>query len=167
MNPQQELQSIEQYYTAFFIDSNFSDLELPPLTRLPFDRQDVLTELLNLPSTKALAPDGLPALIWRHFAHDLVDPLMHQIIRVWLNHPIELPTHWTTGWIHLLPKPNKSPNKPQALRQPFDPFACSIRSTRSLQGSNTSRLYIKCLTDLNIFRYTRICLTEAHVNAFS
>ena len=116
LTPQQELQSIEQYYTSLFADQNFSDPEVHSLTRLPFDRQAVLTELLNLPSTKVLAPDGLPGLIWKHVAHDFVDPTMHQINRIWLNHPIKLPDHWTTGWIHLLPKPNKSPNKPQALR---------------------------------------------------
>ena len=114
--PQQELISIEQYYTNLFADPHFGSPELAPLTKFPFDRQDVFTKLLHLPSTKALAPDGLPALIWKHFAHDLVDPLMHQIHQVWLSRPIHLPVHWTTGWIHLLPKPNKSPSKPQALR---------------------------------------------------
>ena len=29
---------------------------------------------------------------------------------------IQPPAHWTTGWIFLLPKPNKTPSKPQALR---------------------------------------------------
>ena len=41
---------------------------------------------------------------------------MHQIQQVWLRYPVNLPDHWTTGWIHLLTKPNKSPSKPQALR---------------------------------------------------
>ena len=41
---------------------------------------------------------------------------MHQIQQVWLRYPVNLPNHWTTGWIHLLTKPNKSPSKPQALR---------------------------------------------------
>ena len=76
----------------------------------------MLTELLHLPSTKALAQDGLPALIWKNFAHNLIDPLMHQIHQVWPRHPIHLPDHWTTGWIHFLPNPNKCPSKPQALR---------------------------------------------------
>ena len=76
----------------------------------------MLTELLHLPSTKALAPNGLLALIWKYFAHDLVDPLMHQIQQVWLRYPVILPDYWTTGWIHLLTKPIKSPSKPQALR---------------------------------------------------
>ena len=36
--PQQELHSIEQYYTNLFVDPNFPAPELAPLTRLPFDR---------------------------------------------------------------------------------------------------------------------------------
>ena len=114
--PQQEVQSIEEYYMDLFADASFPETELHSLARIPFDRQAVFTELLNLPSTKALAPDRLPALIWKYFAHDLIDPLMHQIHKDWLQIPLKLPDHWTTGWIHLLPKPKKSPNKPQALR---------------------------------------------------
>ena len=160
--PQQELISIEQYYTNLFADPHFGAPELPPLTRLPFPRQEVLTELLHLPSTKALVPDGLPALIWKHFAHDLIDPLMHQINRVWLSHPIQLPDHWTTGWIHLLPKPNKSPSKPQALRpiclqHPINKILAGIQCKQIIQQT-FDRLRCLPLYAYLPHRRTRECL---------
>ena len=88
----------------------------PALTSLPFTEADVLHELQHLPVTKALAPDGFPALIWRHFA-SILTPVMFSCIRhAWCQSQSLPPSHWSAGWLHLLAKPNKTPNQPAALR---------------------------------------------------
>lgn len=73
-------------------------------------------ELRAMPSMKTLAPDGFLAFILKHFADDLA-PFVHATFeQCWLGDMIRPPAHWAPGWIHLLPKPNKAPSKPRALR---------------------------------------------------
>ena len=79
-------------------------------------RSHILQELQHLPVTKALPPDGFPALIWRHFAHVLIPIFWTCIQQAWCDKINAPPPHWSAGWIHLLAKPNKTPNKPEALR---------------------------------------------------
>lgn len=112
----QEVLAIEKYYIELLADPDLPAFPTRTLDRLPFTGQDVLAELMALPGHKALAPDGIPALIWKPFAEDLIDPLMQQFHQIWVVGPIQSPKYWTTGWIHLLSKCNKVPNKPQALR---------------------------------------------------
>ena len=96
------------------------------------------------------APNGLPALILKHFAHDLVDPLMHQIKQVRLRYSVNLPDHWTTGWIHLLTKPNKSPSKPQALR----PICLQHPVNKLLAGSQCRQIILQTFDRLRRQRDT-------------
>ena len=116
MSPTQEIQFIEQYYTALYSDDQLPQFGTDPLTSVPFDRQALTDALRALPGTKALALDGMPALVWKHFAEDLAPHIMNTFVECWMGSRIRPPVHWTTGWIHLLPKPNKTPSKPQALR---------------------------------------------------
>ena len=116
LSPTQEIQLIEQYYTALYSDDQLPQFGTDPLTHAPFDRQALTEALRALPSTKALAPDGIPALVWKHFAADLAPHVMNTFVECWMGSQIRPPVHWTTGWIHLLPKPKKTPSKPQALR---------------------------------------------------
>ena len=71
LSPTQEIQLIEQYYTALYSDDQLPQFGTDPLTSAPFDRQALTDALRALPGTKALAPDGIPALVWKHFAEDL------------------------------------------------------------------------------------------------
>ena len=116
LHPSQEIQLIEQYYTALYLDDQLPHFGTDPLTSLPFDCQEMTKALRALSNTKALAPDGIPALVWKHFVADLVPHVMNTFAQYWMGDQIRPPVHWTTGWIHLLPKPNKTPSKPQALR---------------------------------------------------
>ena len=116
LSPTQEIQQIEQYYIALYSDDHQPQFNTDPITVAPFDCQALTDALRALPSTKALAPDGIPALVWKHFAKDLAVPIMNTFVECWMGSRIQPPEHWTTGWIFLLPKPNKTPSKPQALR---------------------------------------------------
>ena len=116
MSQAQELERLTQYFQALFTDTQAPIQTPPTVTRLPFTKADVLYELQHLPVTKALAPDGFPALIWRHFATILTPVVFPCIRHAWCCIQSQPPTHWSAGWIHLLAKPNKTPNKPEALR---------------------------------------------------
>ena len=116
LSPTQEIQQIEQYYTALYSDDHLPRFNTDPIQVAPFDCQAMTDALRALPSTKALAPDGIPALVWKHFATELALPVMNTFVECWMGARIQPPPHWTTGWIHLLPKPNKTPSKPQAFR---------------------------------------------------
>ena len=71
MSQSQELERLTQYFQVLFIDAHSPISQPPAVQQLPFTEADVLQELQHLLVTKALAPDGFPALIWRHFAHVL------------------------------------------------------------------------------------------------
>ena len=71
LTPQQELDQITEFFGQLYCDPNFQSDNPPALTHVPFTEDQIRTQLQGLPMTKALAPDGLPALIWRHFAADL------------------------------------------------------------------------------------------------
>ena len=112
----QEFERLTTYFQDLFKDTQAPISTPPALTDLPFTEADVLNELRHLPVTKALAPDGFPALIWRHFA-DILTPVVFPCIQhAWCSTQSQPPPHWSAGWIHLLAKPNKTPNKPEALR---------------------------------------------------
>lgn len=46
----------------------FNPVSPPILIESPFIEDQICDQLRRLPIAKALAPDGLPALIWKHFA---------------------------------------------------------------------------------------------------
>ena len=115
MTPRQELDSLIAHFGQLFTDADF-DLTPQPLSCLPFTQDDLTDGLSRLPSTKALAPDGFPAVVWRHFAHALAPIVYQAATHAWVNSEGSPPTHWSMGWLHMLSKPNKPPNKPAALR---------------------------------------------------
>ena len=133
-----------------------------PLTRLPFDCQEMTNALRALSSTKALAPDGIPALVWKHFAADLAPHIMNTFAQCWMGDQVRPPVHWTTGCVHLLPKPNKIPSKPQALR----PICLQHPANKVLVGIQCKLIMSQAfstLRQLPLFAYlphrgTRDCL---------
>ena len=116
LNPTQEIQAIERYYAELYLDASLPDFGRQPLTYLSFDCQDVRDALRDMPRMKDLAPDDFLAYIWKHFADDLAPYVRATFEYCWLGNEITPPPHWIVGWIHLLPKPNKVPSKPRALR---------------------------------------------------
>ena len=116
LSPKYEFEQIVQYFSAQFIDPDFRPCDLAPLEALPFDLADVQEQLKRLPATKALAPPCLPAIVWKHLAPDLSQIVYHALRQCWTIQPNAIPEHWMARWFHLIPKPGKPCNKPQALR---------------------------------------------------
>ena len=113
MSQDQELDRLVEYFQTLF-----TDVHSPFITHHLCRPYRSLRKMynLNLKDTKALASDGFLALIWKQFAPQLT-PIIYACIRqAWTSDPCIPPTRWSTGWLHLLPKPNKTPNKPEALR---------------------------------------------------
>ena len=93
----QELDRLTQYFQDLFTDSQAPISTPPALTSLPFTEADVLHEFQHLPVTKALAPDGFPALIWRHFADILTPVVFPCISHAWCRTQSLPPSHWSAG----------------------------------------------------------------------
>ena len=68
--PHQELDALIDHFGNLFSDENFN-LPPAPLTTIPFTQAQVAVGLSRLQITKALAPDGLPAIVWQFFAQDI------------------------------------------------------------------------------------------------
>ena len=100
MSQDQKLARLVEYFQTLFMDVHPPLPHPPPLQTLPFTEEDVQHELERLPITKALAPDGFPALIWKQFAPQLT-PIIYACIRqAWTTDPctycpnqIRLPTN--------------------------------------------------------------------------
>ena len=70
MTPHQEFDSLINHFGMLFRDNTF-DLVPQPLRRLPFIQVNLEHDLNRFPITKALAPDGFPTVIQRHFVGEL------------------------------------------------------------------------------------------------
>ena len=75
--PGQELTKIIEYFDVLFSDSDLTPPHRPALQALPFTESELLDGFCKLPATKALAPNGFPAIVWKAIAHDLT-PLLYQ-----------------------------------------------------------------------------------------
>ena len=116
LTPQQELDQITAFFGKLYCGPNFQPDNPPALTHVPFTEDQIRTQLQRLPMTKALAPDGLPALIWRHFAADLAPFLWADLETFWCHDCSQPPDHWTQDGFTSSPKPLKPPNRPEAFR---------------------------------------------------
>ena len=85
-------------------------------TPVPFTVGALAGALRRIPTTKAVAPNCAPGLIWNSLA-DLIAPLLHAIITKWWSQKTPwIPASWRSGWLQLIPKPNKPPTRPNNLR---------------------------------------------------
>lgn len=70
------------YFDQLLTDSEFVSPNRPALQALPVDAVDLMERFRSLPATKALAPDGLPAIAWKTLAPD-VAPLCRSLLDHW------------------------------------------------------------------------------------
>ena len=92
--PRQELDSLIAHFGQLFIDVDF-DLTPQPLSCLPFTQDDLACDLSRLPSTKALAPDGFPAVVWQYFAHTLASIVYQAAAHAWVDFDGTPLAHWS------------------------------------------------------------------------
>ena len=83
---------------------------------MPFTVEDLEYELSRIPIAKAVARPCAPAPVWRMMAAKLA-PHLHALFKYWWDRPEPfLPSWFRDAWMLLIPKPNKPPTTPGALR---------------------------------------------------
>ena len=113
MSPQEELDWITQYMQELY---QGSDLDLPPfgLQTLPFQDSDLTRALQSISSHTGVPQHIAPSFVWKALAA-VLGPLLTSWCSFWLSQG-HIPDEWRRGWVVLLPKPNKPPTEPKALR---------------------------------------------------
>ena len=87
-----------------------------PPTGVPFTIQDLVAALKLIPTGKAVAAPCAPGPTWNSTA-DMIAPVLYAILNRWWSHDIPwIPASWRSGWLQLIPKPNKPPVRPANLR---------------------------------------------------
>ena len=159
----QELERLTQYFQDLFTDSQ-APLSIPPaLTYLPFTEADVFHELQHLPVTKALAPDGFPALIWRHFAEFLTPVVcFHVSVMHGVEHKVYHRHIGPPAGSIFLPNPIKHPIN----RRHSDRYVFNTRCIRSCPISTAVCYLTRLTTHFVRCPCTRTCLTEERVTVF-
>ena len=90
------LNKLKSFFQDLFHDPDYVPPRCPPI-QLPFDEEHIQQGLNALPVTKALAPDGLPTVVWKTLASELA-PGIFRIIQVnWAKADGLPPSHWSAG----------------------------------------------------------------------
>lgn len=83
---------------------------------VPFTVETLARALMLIPSQKATAAPCAPGIVWNSLAATLA-PSLHAALACWWGHnPPWIPLQWRSGWLQLIPKPNKPPTRLQNLR---------------------------------------------------
>lgn len=83
---------------------------------MPFTIAELTRELRRIPAVKAVARPCAPGAVWKCLATTLA-PSIHAKLQEWWSRPTPfLPTWFRDCWMVLIPKPNKPPVHPKALR---------------------------------------------------
>ena len=156
---------------AFYLVIQIWSHHRPALQALPFTESELLDGFYKLPATKALAPNGFPAIVWKAIAHDLTPILYKSLYDHYCRQNPLPPEHWSAGWLHLLAKPGKACNRPEALR----PICLQHPVSKVVSGILTQRVMDSAypqLRQLPLYAYlpgrsTADCLllTSAHCRA--
>ena len=97
---------------------------------MPFSLRELEAELCRIPASKAVARPCAPGTVWRSVATSLA-PLLYAKLEAWWNRPEPfLPSMFRDAWMILIPKPNKQPVQPRALR----PLALQDPISKSIVG---------------------------------
>lgn len=81
--PQEELNRIVAYYGTLYEDLAYSPQQPPALVTLPLIEAQFWDQLRRLPITKALAPDGMPTILWKQFASELSTFIFHDVCQIY------------------------------------------------------------------------------------
>ena len=97
---------------------------------LPFTADDLEREMRRIDPTKAVARPCAPGAVWKALAH-IIAPAIFTRLQDWWSRPTPyLPSWFRDAWMILIPKPNKPPVDPRALR----PLALQEPISKALVG---------------------------------
>ena len=104
--------------------------DVPPCSGMPFSLRELEAEMCRIPASKAVARPCAPGTVWRSVATSLA-PLLYAKLEAWWHRPEPfLPSMFRDAWMILIPKPNKQPVHPRALR----PLALQDPISKSIVG---------------------------------
>ena len=117
LTPEESVHTLKQYFSDLYTDPHYEHTPPGPGT-LCIDAPTLMTEITRLPTAKALHPQAPPASMWKAAGGHLVPVLLSELHQVWEQDHMLGARHqdWITSHLHLLPKPNKAPRCPAALR---------------------------------------------------
>ena len=116
MTPPEERKVLIDFVKTTWQGDPMKPLPLDRPIPVPFTVEALADALRRIPSSKAVAPTCAPGLIWNSVA-DLIAPTLHAILTKWWTPSTPwIPINWRSGWLQLIPKPNKPPTRPQNLR---------------------------------------------------
>ena len=104
-----------------FVSETWRGVPLTPLhtdrpLAVPFTIDALAAALSRIPTAKAAAPPCAPGMIWNSLADQLA-PILHALLTKWWSQSTPwIPMSWRSGWLQLIPKPNKPPVRPHNLR---------------------------------------------------
>ena len=83
---------------------------------VPFTISELCEALRMIPTGKAVAQPCAPGLIWNSLSEAIAPALYGLLTKWWGTCNPWIPRMWRSGWLQLIPKPNKPPTKPSNLR---------------------------------------------------
>lgn len=83
---------------------------------LPFTLEELQQALKEIPISKAVAKPFTPGVIWHAHAELLAGHLYRFLQILWHDSAPAVPACWRDAWLVLIPKPQKRPCSPDALR---------------------------------------------------
>ena len=114
------------------------------LTGLPFTVEELEQALRAIPIGKAVARPCAPGIVWKSMA-PLIAPALHSILSDWwLGDSCFIPSWFKDSWMILIPKPNKPPVHPRALR----PLALQEPVGKAVIGILASKVQTALMPDL-------------------
>ena len=103
-----------------YISETWSGPQLTPKSTkppgVPFTLDELMRELENIPSTKAVAPIFAPGVVWKGQAHYLGQWIFTHLGNWWNLSTPYIPKVWRDGWVTFLPKPQKASTRVSNLR---------------------------------------------------
>ncbi|CAE7676196.1 Pol [Symbiodinium necroappetens] len=159
LTPEGSMDSLKAYFTELFDDPEYRVYALDSMTTIPFTLDELCDELCKLPAHKALIPTAAPAPIWRQHAQTIAAILYAELQQLWCRGSCSLPDRWVNGFLALLSKPAKPPNKPAHLR----PICLQHPVSKALSGAIVAqaRAHVsRVFADMPCFAYLPFRSTE-------
>ena len=149
MAPEEELGWIKEYMADLYAGKDLQGQRFH-LAELPFEAMDLVQGLPELYGRTSVPQHVAPSFVWKALA-STVGPLVYSWLEQWM-HQGTIPHEWRKGCVVLLPKPNKPPVEPKALR----PIALQTplsKTVMSLFVHEARKITLPALTCVPQFAY--------------
>ena len=143
-NPVEETAMLKHFIHETWHGPQQFPVMTPPLTGLPFSVEELEQALRDIPATKAVARPCAPSPVWKALAASIAQPL-HDLLWHWFVGPSTfIPPWFKDSWMLLIPKPNKPPVNPRALR----PLALQEPIGKAIVGLLASKAQLAILPSI-------------------